>query len=70
MASASLGSHSEIKTRFNIDHDVEWKRCFSPAERQRLIDEDLLAGRSVPLVLAAIVGTGLILAILSVWLTG
>jgi hypothetical protein len=64
MATASLRPHSEF------EHDVEWKRCFSPQERQRLIDEDLLAGRSVPLVLAAIVGTGLLLAILSVWLTG
>jgi len=70
MATARLSPRSEGETRFNEDHYVGWKRCFSPAERRRLIDEDLLAGRSVPLLLAAIVGIGVILAILSVWLTG
>jgi hypothetical protein len=69
MATVSLSPHPDLETRYNEDAFVEWKRCFSAAERRKLIDEDLLAGRSVPLVLAAIVGIGLILAVVSVWLT-
>ena len=69
MATASIGPHSEVEIRFNQDRDIEWTRCFSPEERQRLIDEDLLAGRSVPMILSTIVGIGILLAILSVWLT-
>jgi len=70
MAAARLDSISDVETRFNEDDYAAWKRCFSPAQRQQLIDDDLFAARSVPLVLAAIVGVGVILAILSVWLTG
>ena len=69
MATASIGPHSEVEIRFNQNRDIEWTCCFSPEERQRLIDEDLLAGRSVPMILSTIVGIGILLAILSVWLT-
>jgi hypothetical protein len=70
MATANLSPHTHVKTTFNVDHHAQWNRCFSPAEQQRLINDDLLAGRSVPLLLAAIVGIGVVLAILSVWITG
>jgi hypothetical protein len=44
-------------------------KYFSPAEQQRMIDEDLEAGRNVSLELFAIVTMGALLGALAVLLT-
>lgn len=58
-----LGTH--------LHHGVDFTRYpelsshFSPEQIDRLLEEDLNAGRSVPGVLIAVISSGLVLAILS-----
>jgi hypothetical protein len=56
-----------------VSHDSDWApdflHAFSPAERQQLLQEDLEAQRSVSLVLASVIGLGVIIAICAVTYT-
>jgi hypothetical protein len=70
MATVSFGPTHDADIREGKNARSGWEDYFTPMECQHLIDEDLLAGRRVPLVLASIVGVGVILALLSVLLTG
>ena len=69
MATASLEPLQDAERQSAETYFAAWDQYFTPVQRQQLIDEDLFAGRSVPLVLAAIVAAGLVLAIVSVCLT-
>jgi hypothetical protein len=44
-------------------------RCFTAEEQQRMIEDDLYAGRSVSLELVAVVAVGLFIGALAVLLT-
>ncbi len=61
MVSTKLPSDDWVETRFREDDHPEWKRTFAADVRRNLVDEDLLAGRSISIVLMAIVSLGLIL---------
>jgi hypothetical protein len=49
-------------------HPVLFK-AFSAGERQRLIEDDLFAGRSVSLLLVVVVGLGLLIGAIAVLTT-
>ena len=70
MATMPIESGSFVERRLDEDAYPEWKRRFSPEERRRMIDDDLMAGLSVPIVLWTVVAIGVVLAIVSVWITG
>ena len=46
-----------------------WKRAFSEMQRKKLTDEDIEAGYRIPGVLAGVVLLGLVMMVVSVWLT-
>ncbi len=51
--------------------DAVWNR-FSPAERQRMLEDDRVAATRVSLILTALAATGMILAaitLVAIWLT-
>ena len=61
MATIRVPSGDWVETRFHEDDHPEWKRAFSAGVRRSLVDDDLSAGRTISLVLVAIVSFGLIL---------
>ena len=68
MASTNLPGDQWQETRFNEDDYPTWKNAFSAKTRHQLIDEDLLAAKSVCGLLVAIVASGLLLGITAVLL--
>jgi hypothetical protein len=66
---STIRHHDPLHSRhFNEDKFPEWKACFPREIRRELIEEDLLAGRSVCGVLITIVTCGLVLGIIAVTL--
>jgi len=54
------------KARFVDDRFPLWRESFPDEVRQQMIEDDLLAGESVSLLLATLITVGLILGIVSV----
>lgn len=69
MATVNQVRPSESRTRFNEENYPLWKQMFPAELRQEMIADDLLAGRSVSLVLGTLITIGLVLAIVSVLCT-
>jgi hypothetical protein len=65
----ALKSHrSEPQLRWTHQELPAWTTRFSLHERQAMAKEDLQAGR-VAFILAAILAAGVVLALVSVWVT-
>jgi hypothetical protein len=66
MATVNRNSSTLDKLGWYLGHreHTAWDK-FSADDRQQMIEEDLLAGRSVSLVLVALISTGLLLSIVS-----
>ena len=65
MATAhSSGPHTLEKLSWYLEHcpHSAWD-SFSTEQQQRMVEEDLLAGKSVSLVLASLITTGMVLCI-------
>ncbi len=54
------------KVRFAEERFPLWRESFPDAVRQQMVEEDLMAGESVSLVLVSVITIGLILGIVSV----
>ena len=65
MATSSLHGIAPDQSDSVEEHYV-WTHAFGNDARQRLLDEDIAAGRSVGLVLFSVLALGLALGILSV----
>ncbi len=66
---ATMTQPGRHETRFNEDQYPLWKRTFTAAQRRKLVDDDLAAGKSVSLVLVVLVGVATLAMLLTVWLT-
>jgi hypothetical protein len=69
MATLDLGRPSTGDRRLDESAYPWWRDHFSAALRRQMIDDDLLAGYSVPILLASLVAAGLTLAVVVVLAT-
>ena len=68
MSLALLHPHA-TPAAINENEFPAFRDHFAPQARQEMLDEDLYAGRVVPLVLASVITAGVILALISVLIT-